>query len=241
MTFPVRESTATTAANPNTILSVTMPAGVVSGNLLLMYVASFAGRTPTTPTGWTLEAGAGSRYGSVFSRVSDGGEGASEDIEFTEFSICVAIAERWSGASGNVEAAVGTADADDPPNLTPSWGSKDTAWTTAFTSVDTTPPATMPANYGNQVSIAGTLDTCLSVGRRELAATSDNPAAWTGYDTAHLTFTVAIEPAAAAGSAVGTVFRSPVIRAARNVGRAVGACAIAVPTLHQVLHYAKVG
>lgn len=78
-----QRGSATNATTVNTSLTISKPAGVVSGDVMIVNIAQ-GGNNTTNPVlaGWTIVdgvslAGGTLRYGSVFYRVADGTEGAS--------------------------------------------------------------------------------------------------------------------------------------------------------------------
>lgn len=156
-------------------------------------------RSPTTPSGWTAIIGGVSQTLFLFARVADGSEGSTVSISYGVSTGAAYVAERWTGASGNVEGAraTGTGDA---PNLAPSWGAQDTAWITGlqYTGGFSSPP-TPPTNYGNQVNEFQAFNFSCSSAYRTLNASSENPGAWSGTTSSGAVSTIAIEPDAGGG------------------------------------------
>lgn len=83
-----------------TLLTVNKPAGVVAGDLLLLWVSSF-GRTVTTPSGWTLvrtQARTTTSFGYLFSRVATAAEGNSYAVSLSGTgSVHMATIQAWRG------------------------------------------------------------------------------------------------------------------------------------------------
>jgi hypothetical protein len=192
MTFAVRAATAT-YSNNSTVHAVTLPASIAAGHVLLITIWNVVGETFSTPAGWTLLASTSTKY--WFKRTADGSEGATVDITASGAGSAIAISERWTGASGNVEAAVAVASLD-VPSLTPSWGAKDTVWVTSLPSAigivgddDSVPPT----NYANPVELGSGFVGIMSA-YRELNAISTDPGSWTQPEGNAATTLIAIEP-----------------------------------------------
>jgi hypothetical protein len=71
----VHRASASTNVASRTSLTITKPAGVVAGDVLVAYIM-FIGGAPTAPSGWTLQASFGSDEG-VYSKVAGSSEPAS--------------------------------------------------------------------------------------------------------------------------------------------------------------------
>lgn len=206
MAFPVREATATTfdIGDPAT---VNLPASIASGDVLLISILLYTGAIPTTPSGWSLLTSVSGTY--WYKRTADGGEGATVTIDLDTSGSYLAIAERWSGSSGNVEAATGVTSLD-VPSLTPSWGAKDTVWVTSLGSqigVSGDNDSVPPTNYGNPVERAAGF-VGLMTSYRELNATSEDPGSWTQPEGSPQTTLIAIEPETTVSAAVGGTLAS---------------------------------
>ena len=216
MTFPVVASRTATSfsSTSGTSHNVNMPATVNAGDLLLMFFASFSGGIGATtlgaaPSGWTKVAETdGSRCQSaLFMKVADGTEDSTTvNITTSPGRSAVAHVLRitgWYGALSGVEQAVATSTSNhqpDPPNLTPSWGAKDTLWIASYcVGDDNATFTTAPTNYTNgQGDISGaSVNNSAEVGTayRELNATSEDPGAFTLSETEiGNSYTVAIRP-----------------------------------------------
>jgi len=116
-------------------------------------------------------------------------------------------ASEWSQDTNDIEAMISASN--DPPNLTPSYGSEDTTWI-AISGVDSGRNVdTYPSGYSNQSHFRTGLvggDAAVAICSRELAASSEDPGIfdWSS-NTSVVSATVAIRPAAAAGGG-GTEF-----------------------------------
>lgn len=198
--------------------TVNLPSGIVAGNLLLVFFSSDGSTvTHTFPAGWTkilAEAGSG-QTNSVWSRFADGSEGATITVTTSALEQSSHTSYRLSGAHASTVpegggSATGTSTAPDSTSLDPAaWATEDTLWFTVCVlngSSATAPRITAyPTNYTNgrsDISVGG--NGCVQgVARRQLAASSEDPGAFTS-DTS-VTWragTVAVRPAAAAAITV---------------------------------------
>ncbi|MER9355575.1 hypothetical protein NKI61_20095, partial [Mesorhizobium sp. M0514] len=178
---PIVASTALTAFTPAvTNHDINMPAGVQSGDLLIIIFHCWASNTAfTLPSGWTQVATNGSKS-LVLKKVSDGTEGATQRIVTTTGTRdSAANAYRITNANGAVEAAFSSTI--DPPNVTPTWGSGNTLWIAAHLDSGAHPTTANPTNYINSIEVSGAATSsaayCSSC-RRELAAASEDPGAF---------------------------------------------------------------
>lgn len=121
-------SNSTFASSPQ---SLTLPGSLVSGNLLVIWLAYYSGSTWTmsTPSGWTLltsRTAAGAGIGYVFYKTSNGGEGSTLSVSSSGTTANAgwgAVAWQisgWSGAPQYGTFATGSSAAPNPPSVTPS-------------------------------------------------------------------------------------------------------------------------
>lgn len=198
---PVIETTSTSSQGSKTSLhSVTMPAGVTSGDELVMIFVEQDG-TITLPTGWTqlYNAGSPSTQASllVCRRTSDGTEGASVTVTTSTGSRSNHIVYRLSGA-GATEASTGATATSTAPNadsLTPSGGAKNYMWLVAFGQKNATVSA-FPTSYSGGINSSTASDCNAASCQRELNAASEDPAAATITASAEWrAVTLAVPPA----------------------------------------------
>ena len=142
-------------ATNNVNHTVNLPAGIVAGNLLLVFFASDSVDAVTFPGGWTelYDAQDGTHRHVGKYRVADGGEGATIVVTTTNPQMSAHTTYRVTDYTGTPEVSArgtGNSVVPDPPSLTPSWGLKTTLWF-AVTSYDlgTITVNTYPAGYGN--------------------------------------------------------------------------------------------
>lgn len=95
-----RSQTNTGPSNVTSSISLTMPADIVAGDMLLAHMTLLADRTITTPAGWTLEATVATTGAMrVYSKVADGTEaGQTLTISFSGGSttVSLAVSAWWS-------------------------------------------------------------------------------------------------------------------------------------------------
>ena len=216
MTFPTRQSNTGGAAASSSISHVVnMPAGVTSGDLLVIIFGTRASRTITEPSGWTkLSQSAGSNTSlAVIYKKSDGTEGADETVTLSANAWAAWETYRITGAvdpaSQAPEAAYAFADVDessgDPPSLTPTGGAKDYLWLTVAFKRDDDEVTTFPANYVN-TGFERTASTPAALGfaERTVNASSEDPGVFSWAQAADWTaVTIAIHPAAGGANPKG--------------------------------------
>lgn len=232
MAFPQVESiTKTASAVGTTSLSVSMPATVNAGDLLIMLASSnsFAGAY-TTPSGWTEQwqyQSGGIRF-ACFMIDAVGTEGGGTATLASNNSVVMAVivyrVTAWDGTLGNVDVGSvsnGTSDSPDPPSVTAGGGSADNLFiaTLGCRDDDATVDAA-PTSYGNLdyiVSGAGTNAGCTVGGAdRELASDSDDPGVFTLSETElWAANTIVIPPSAAGGISAGMYYRTLLAGGAR--------------------------
>lgn len=189
---------------------INLPAGIASGDLLLVFAVFNAAPTVTDPSGWSVLASNNSSgdVARIYAKIADGSEGATVTVTLSGNQRAHAASYRITGNRNGVtssEIAVSTAvDADtatpDPPNLTPSWGSAENLWiavdlcsSSAFTF------SGYPTNYSlgqlNAQSGNNNNATAVSVAARLLTATSEDPGSFTTVTSRpRSTYTLAVRP-----------------------------------------------
>jgi hypothetical protein len=212
MAFPVVQSTITSEeVTEVTSHDVSLPAGVSSGDLVVVYVAVKNNRTVTYPAGWTeiLDTNGTGVSISVAYRRCDGTEGATIIVTSSILDASSHGAYRITGhhATTNPEVGTTTAGTDqspDPPSLTPSWGAEDTLWIAFHGAGGDHTTSAFPASYtdGIQENDSGSGISSASA-RRNLNAASENPGAFS-LSSGTIQWranTIAIRPASVAGQA----------------------------------------
>lgn len=191
--FPATiDSTSGSEATATTSHTVTLPTGIVAGQLLLVLIGGENPSGTSFPAGWTelFDAG-GSSAGWLAGawRVADGGESGSITVTTTGSVKSAWIVYRFSNHNGTVEAATpvdqpGTASPD-PPSLSPSWGSDKTKWLVAFAGESPSQRAVSayPTDYADDQLTAGTgntagADATIGAASRLLETATEDPGAF---------------------------------------------------------------
>jgi hypothetical protein len=138
--------------------SVSLPAGTSSGDMLVMVVRASSPATISTPTDWSLVSSrTDTSFTYIFSKVSDGTEGATVTVTASQPSFLTAIVYRISGWTEGVEATFAGSNVNDPPSQTASWGSKRNLFIAVLTNNRSdSSVGTAPADYENLISVAQT-------------------------------------------------------------------------------------
>jgi hypothetical protein len=209
--YPTLAATNTsTKESGGTSHTVSLPSGIQAGDLLIIVFG--AGKTTTNPgsvtwpSGWTelfWETDLnGSNYCSLGAcyKIADGGEGSTATVG-TSGSVQSShatyrfAAGSYSGVPECASAAVGS---QNPPSLSPSWGSAENYWIacTAYNSGGGVTFSSYPANYTlNQANphISTSYEGAAVAGRLYEAATED-PGAFSYYSVAEVSNTIAVAP-----------------------------------------------
>jgi hypothetical protein len=189
--YPVIESTAvyTSAGSAVTTAPISMPAYIITGNLLIMVVKLGSTGTATTPTGWTLlssRSSTGNSY--IYYKFSDGTESTSINLTVTSSHVS-AITYRISNYEGTPEASFTATNVNDPISLTTSWGSTKNLFIAACTTRQSNNAFTVaPTNYSNLKTIGDpssgtTAHVRLATASREVNSNTEDPAAFTTTGT----------------------------------------------------------
>lgn len=205
--FPQVQATSQGSSSSSTTShTVTLPSGVVDGDLLIVMFAPSFPEDITWPGGWVelYDVGMpGDPGAGAVAWKSASSEGA--DITVTSADAVTAgwIVYRIDGWSGNAPEA-GTAVASssapdpDPPSLSPSWGAADTLWLVPLATDGSTPSAA-PSGFTNLLSETATNSDQHSAEDENNTATYD-PGTYTNASDQHVVNTIAIEPAGAGPS-----------------------------------------
>ena len=187
----VRSRTTWSSSSASTSHSVTLPATVSAGDLLV--VAFVAGVTTITfPGGWTASitqiVNTTLKRG-VWTKTASGSEGGTT-ITVTVDASSNAAALSWSiqngGAlEGSTWGTTGTSTTPNPPSLTTSWAAEDNLWLAVYAAVGTVTTTTYPStpNYINGQTVSstsGSTDFTVGGGERTVTATAtENPNTFT--------------------------------------------------------------
>jgi hypothetical protein len=185
-----------------TAKSVTLPAGIQAGDLLIVLIASGATIHPD-PAGWTQIAGLAHTSSGTpdvtmdgFWRIADGSEGASLAITLMSASRSAHIALRVENAAApSFSVVAGFSTTPDSANLIPSGGANRYLWISAAAiNLSSTTP-TVPADYGNLAAVAATTTPSLATVERLRDAASEDPGVWTYPSSSNwVALTIAVPP-----------------------------------------------
>jgi hypothetical protein len=176
--FPVIEATQTSGDSTSlTSRDVTLPSGIVSGDLLVVQILMNVNNlTITGGNGWTeafnATSGGADRHAVVW-KIAAGSDVLNISSTAARFS---AIAYRISGAdSFAIQATTGQFTTYDPPALTPGAGTKKYMWITGASRVsDSNIPSSGPTDFTNLITRQETNQSVWSW-RRELEASTLDP------------------------------------------------------------------
>jgi hypothetical protein len=216
--FPVVETTNESSVNTaGTSHAVTLPTGIVSGNLILILLdKGSTAATMNALAGWTelVDENAGNGI-TIWYRQSDGTEGATVTFTSSASTRSAHASYRISGAENPATqapqlstVATGTSVNPNATTCTPTGGAKDYLWITMFGMAgeqadDNTLVTTTPTNYGTTIEktcgTAGTnLGGMIGSAHRTANAASEDAGAWTAIDNAAWrAYTIAVHPGAA--------------------------------------------
>jgi hypothetical protein len=146
MAFPSVAATNTSTAAASTTPSVSLPASISAGDLLLIAVYTGSGST-VTATGWTSvysNTNIGSGTLAILYKIASGSEGASVTVANSPGFSSAHLAYRITGAHASQAPEAGTAATGfssnpDPPSFDPSgWGTEDTLWIAVYVTTNGT-------------------------------------------------------------------------------------------------------
>lgn len=213
MTFPTVAAVAQSSEINGEPTTVSLPSGIASGDLLIVWFDSDSVETISDWDGFTelfVHTKDTSHTLWAAYRIADGGEGSTISVVISSAERTAHQSQRITNWHGTTPPEVSTAtdannDAPDPPSLTASWGSEDTLWMEGI-GIDTGSVVvnTYSSSYTNGVQNnegTGTGGANLATARRENAVETENPGTM-GMDASdsHIVNTLAIRPAAAAGA-----------------------------------------
>lgn len=187
--FPVINGTAD-FAGPNVLThDVTLPSGIVAGELLLTAISGTG--TPDldgTPSGWSVlfnnaSGGTGSdRRLIVLRKTAAGSDTLTVTMTSTASSAAIAAVSFRISKTGAVpeasSSASGSSANPNPGSLTPSWGEKKTLWL-AFFAGRAGSVSAIPSNYSDSFSSLSGSNILVGSARRFLRASTEDPGTFT--------------------------------------------------------------
>lgn len=194
--YPVVAATnANSDTGNDTSHSVDLPAGIQSGDLLLIFWADRERTsTVTTPTGWTVlysQTHGSDRRAICYYRIADGTEGSTVTITSsgnlrTAHNTYRISAGTYTGIPVAGTPSTGNNEYPNPPNLTSGFGAVPTLWIAAAHAGSNSTYSYIPDNYTDlvEVSTGGQTDNddryaTMGTVRRTTSAVSENPNTFT--------------------------------------------------------------
>ncbi len=198
----------------NYLHTISLPSGIESGDLLLIFWAdaNTVNTDPTTPAGWTelYSSTAANRIRKAWYKVADGTETATIDVTAgAERSAHVAYriaSGTYQGTPAVATPSTGNSPTPDPPSLTPGFSTMNTLWIAAAHSAGDGSVITNPTDYVDQVSGSstgtGNPHALMITASREFNGGTQDPVAFMGYSANRqwAANTVAIQGAAVTGA-----------------------------------------
>lgn len=223
MAFPaVQARNTSSVGSAGTSHTVSLPAGITSGDLLMVaFSYAVTGNTITWPGGWTEfgwspveQTGGGTNGLACAFRQADGTEGATISVGTSVSTRSAHVSYRISGHENPATelpqgaSALAQNSSGDPPSLTPTGGAKDYLWLAVSAGSEDTVETAAPASYTDLQAIAGTggggagTKCVIATAERQLNAASENPGAFSGASASSdwAAATIAIHPTSAAGA-----------------------------------------
>lgn len=202
MAFPVVQTRATgrTTTTDTTSHSITMPASISAGDLLIVVFSVDQQPTCTASSGWTKldQASNGTTVTqAIFWKFAAGGDTCTITTSTSEQSSHVSL--RITGAAHiNATSANGSSTNSNPPLQDDFWSTEDYLWI-ATRGGDSTVVATVaPTNFSNLQSIAaaGTAGASTNTAERNLNADQLDPGTFTSATEQWVSYTIAVSPSA---------------------------------------------
>ena len=185
-----------------TSATVQLPASIASGDLLFIFMGSDSNTSTLAAAGWTNLYNAGvNSHGHALYKIATGAEGATVAVTWSGNSAAVFYSMKvttWHGTTPPEKGTLATGNSVSPdcPSLTPSWGSANTLWIAhAGTKGSTQDFTVWPTSYTYTQYEIGS-NGGLAVATRQVAASSQDPSAYTMTPTNNWDAeTIAVRPA----------------------------------------------
>ncbi len=222
MAFSVVAATNTSVDINGEPTVISLPSGIVAGNLLIVWMMSDGFETISDWDGFTeLFVDYDDTSQSLWAayKFATGSEGSTISVGISSAERTAHQSFRITGAHATTppEVATGTdgsTEFPDPPSLTPSWGAEDTLWMVGL-GIDTGAATvdSYPTSYTNGVRInegTGSGGANLAVARRENNTATEDPGTFdlSGVEGTVIN-TLAIRPAGAAAIVIPSLIMSP--------------------------------
>lgn len=209
MAFPVIEASQTSFSDNVTSHSVSLPAGIVAGELLMIFFCCDGNPTITNPGGWTqlINAPAASNNARLYVgyRKATGSEGGSVTVTTSAAEDSNHISIRVSGAADPTvtapQASTGATGSDANPNpdsLTASGGTQDYRWLAIEGHDRSRTTDAIPSGYSSVQAVAsgGAQGSGVAVATRTSTSATEDPGTFTiSTGDEWRAHTIAIHPA----------------------------------------------
>jgi hypothetical protein len=156
-TSPVVESTASGVDNTATQTNiVTMPSGIVAGDLLIVFFSNFTS-VDSTASGWTRISQSGSSFSHVFAKIAAGGDtctvvtGQNQVSAWASYRI-----SGWKNPGDLSQIKINEVSGDTSPIITPFEIAKNCLWLSCRTHTGTGTYTAVPTNYSGLVTATST-------------------------------------------------------------------------------------
>jgi hypothetical protein len=209
--FPAVQDTNTSGESSDvTNHTVNLPANISAGDLLIVFFSRDNSGSVNWPTGdgWASifhqENGTANAL-DIGYKIADGTEGATITVTTPSSTQSAHISYRITGhdygRAPEVSTGVtGNGTSPDPDSLTPTGGAKDYLWIAVEGNVNGDEVSAYPSNYtdGQTKAVGASGGANVAVARRELNASSEDPAVFTSPLNKWIACTVAVQPRSAA-------------------------------------------
>ncbi len=202
MTFPTVQTRSTyTTASSLSSHPVTLPTGIVPGDLLIIACSSNGNVPPSgPPTGWfqvsyaTYDGLGVDRFIAVYYKIADGGEGSTVSVPMSGAAPLVALGWRIN-AGGVPRGATATGDSanPNPPNLAPGWAASDVLWL-AISGARGSSFSVFPSGYGSTRTVTASGNYMIGSGEKSANAASEDPGTFTMSSGKWAAATIGVPP-----------------------------------------------
>lgn len=199
----LEDTTLSTNTSSGNTLTVTLPATIVSGQLLVASVVCDNKHNGLSwPAGWTeiLDYSTGNHVNwGIATRTADGTEGSSISVTVGTDRDFTCQVKRYSGWSAVTFSSntLGDSTSPNPPSVTAAGGAGDNLFH-AVIGVRKGSVSVVPSGYGGETAngFTGAFDTSLSISTKQSTAASDDPGTATSTDERWGCVTYVVEPVA---------------------------------------------
>lgn len=196
--FPVIQSSTKSKTNGASSHSVSLPASIVAGELLVMFFTCDSGSTITTPSGWTVQKDISNaqRRLATYTKVATGSEGATVTVTTSGTTDSVHASYRVATNVYTVTVSAGAIATDntpDPDSLTNGASGKYLWFAVACSQTAAT---VFPTNYTTNTQTDTQDSFSIMVGTRSTESDTQDPGSFTtgGTSSNWVAYTVSLAP-----------------------------------------------